>query len=103
MNKELYTGIFILAVGLLLLIRSEFQALDDNTGHETEIRIDQKEACDHIRNKLGSHVTISFVRELNDKYYFKVSDPEKECTYDVYVGKQLPMVQAIRKTNKQHL
>jgi len=98
MNKELYTGMVILAIALVLLIRSEFQIYGRYHIHETEIRIDQIEARDFIKNKLGSHVAISFVRELNDKYYFKVSDPEKKCNYDVYVGKQHPKVQTIRKT-----
>lgn len=103
MNKELFTGIATLTVALFLLIRAEFNVYDSNHIRETDIGINQMEARDYIKNKLGNHVAILFVRELNDKYYFKVSDPEKKCDYDVYVGKQHPDVQAIRKTYKQHL
>lgn len=103
MNKELFTGIATLAVALFLLIRAEFRVFDSNHIRETEIQIDQTEARDHIRNKLGNDVTISFVRELKDKYYFEVSDPESDSTYDVYVDKQHPNVQTYPKTHKQHL
>ena len=97
MKSELGIGAITVIVSFLLLVRTEYRNYSKNQRDNRIVLIGKAEAMDQIENKLGDQVVISFVRELESKYYFEVSDPVKDSTYDVYVDKKRPKVQTYRK------
>jgi len=97
MKRELSIGLITVIVSFLLLVHTEYRNFLKSRIDNRVVLIGKAEAMDQIENKLGDQVVISFVRELESKYYFEVSDPIKDSTYDVYVDKQRPKIQTYRK------
>jgi len=96
MAREVTIGILAVVLALFMIVQVESQRTDGRD-EVIEINIDREKAQDHIKNKMGEDVMISFQQELHDKYYFKVVDPKSDSVYDVYVNKTHPKVQMIRK------
>ena len=99
-NRELVIGFLTLGLAFFILISTEHNTLVNNNRELVEISVDRQQAVEHIVAKMGNDVTISFQQELYDKYYFKVNDPKNDSTYDVYVNKDHPKVQMLRKANQ---
>ncbi len=101
-SKELVIGFLTLGLAFFMLIRTEYKTWVNNNRELVEIRIDRQQAVEHILDKMGDDVTVSFQQELYDRYYFKVIDPKNDSTYDVYVNKDSPKVQMLRKANRSN-
>jgi len=102
-SKELVIGLLTLGLAFFILIRTEYKTWVNNNRELIEVRIDRYQAEEHIHDKMGDDVTVSFQQELYDRYYFKVNDPKNDSTYDVYVNKDRPKVQMLRKANRAKL
>ena len=99
-NKELIIGLLTLGLAFFMLVRTEYKTWANNNRELIEVRIDREQAEEQIHQKMGDDVFVSFQQELYDKYYFKVNDPKNDSTYDVYVNKDHPKVQMLRKANR---
>ena len=94
MARELIVGILTVTLAALLIVQVELLHAENNS--VMEVQVDREQAYSQIQDRMGDHVMISFEQELANKYYFKVTDPENDSIYDVYVNKHAHDVQTLK-------
>lgn len=84
-NRELKVGTIILIISISLIIFVEYRAI--MAARPMEVNISKDQAEEKVYTKFGEDADVTFERELEKKYYFKVYDKKKKRWIDVYVDK----------------